>query len=429
MRMRRKPVLLAVLMFVGGQSLLFGRPEFFARFAADPFSKPEWRTAMCATCHINPKGGGPRNEFGRAFARNGFMVTPELRLNWPDRFVPSLSAETRVDGTALKAIWAAGRDDAVLVEINGEQFLVNRVLTTVEKVEAPQVQAYLTEGQPPSATSAAPMVPTELLETPPTLDYYLVNMPTNRVRSPRSLHLRFTHRFSDPVASGTGRLRNLFGFDSFSLSSFGVEVGLLKRVSFVTYRSPYAHVTGGPTIEMGPVFHILQQGERVPLSLSFRATVEGEHNFTERFTTNLVPVLSRSFKDVLEVFLVPTFNLAVPRRTLTADFPLVPGERRNHLITIGLGGSWRIRPRTALVAEWQPRVSGFRGLNSRNTYSFGVQRSTGRHVFGLTFSNSQSTTTTRSLTDAQSTGFDATRGFFDRLDDFRIGFNLYRRIW
>ncbi len=410
-----KTLLLAIAVFGFGSSALFGRPEFFARFAADPFSKPEWRTAMCATCHINPKGGGQRNEFGRAFARNGFMVTPELRLNWPDRFVPSLSSDARADGTALKVTWAAGRDDAVLVEINGMQFLVNRVLTTVEKVEAPQVQAYLTEAAPPSASSAVPVVPLEELQNPATKDHYLVNLPTNRARSAGSLHLRFSHRFSDPVASGTGRFRDLFGFDSFSRSSFGLEVGLLKRISFVTYRSPYPHVTGGPTIEMGPVFSLLHQDQRIPLSLSFRVTVEGQHNFTERFTTNLVPVFSRSFSNRAEIFFVPTFDLAVPRRTLTADFPLSRGEARDHLISLGLGGSVRIRPQTAIVAEWQPRVSGFRGLGSRNAYSFAIQRSTNRHVFGLTFSNTQSTTTTRTLTDGQ--------------DDFRIGFNLYRRIW
>ncbi len=418
MRIKRKGVLLAALTLLFHQPLL-ARPEFLARFASDLFSRPERRTT-CSTCHLNPAGGGPRNEFGRAFARNGFIVTPSLRLQWPDRFVPSLDAQAPVrdatlQGASLRATWAAGNDDAVLVEINGEQYLLNRVLATVAKVEAAQVQAYLTEPPLPSASSAAPLVPVEQLKIPPTFDYYLVNLPTNRAYPPGSLHLRFTHRFSDPLSQGTGRLRNLFGLDSFSTSSFGVEMGLLKRVSFMTYRTPYPHSAGGPTIEMGPIFHLLQQEGRVPLSLSFRGTVEGEQNFTERFTANLVPVLSRSIGYRAELFLAPVFNLGVPRRTLTSDFPLTPGEARDHLISVGVGGSFRIRPRTALVAEWRPRVAGFRGLESRNAYSFAIQRTTNRHVFGLTFSNTQSTTTTRSLTDGQ--------------DDFRIGFNLYRRIW
>ena len=295
--------------------------------------------------------------------------------------------------------------------------MLNRAEGSVQKVDAAEAQAFRT---PPPVPPRAEE-PEEVLEPRPTFDYYLVNLPTNRARPPRSLHLRFTHRFDDPAFKGPDRLGNLFGFDSYSISSLGVEVGLLQRVSFVTYRSPIPRRLGGPTIELGPVFHLLQQDQRVPVSLSFRATVEGQQNFTERFTTNLVPVISRSIGNVAELFVVPTFNLGVPRRTLNSVLPpgkdrdLTSGELRDHMVSVGLGASIRIRPRTALIVEWRPRVAGFRRLVSRNTFAFGIQRSTNRHVFGLTFSNTVSSTTTRSLTDG--------------LDDLRIGFNLYRRLW
>ena len=31
---------------------------------------------QCRNCHFDPNGGGPRNEFGFAFARNRHMITP-----------------------------------------------------------------------------------------------------------------------------------------------------------------------------------------------------------------------------------------------------------------------------------------------------------------------------------------------------------------
>jgi len=63
---------------------LSARPEYLARFQADPFR----RSAMdgCAVCHENPKGGGARNEFGAAFEAAGKLITPMMRANFPDRF-------------------------------------------------------------------------------------------------------------------------------------------------------------------------------------------------------------------------------------------------------------------------------------------------------------------------------------------------------
>src|SRR5215467_2590709 len=60
------------------------RPEFLARFQADPFRRPD--VDGCATCHVNPRGGGPRNEFGTAFEKGDHVITPMLRANFPDRF-------------------------------------------------------------------------------------------------------------------------------------------------------------------------------------------------------------------------------------------------------------------------------------------------------------------------------------------------------
>lgn len=390
---------------------LYGRPEFLARYSADPFARPEMST--CDLCHSSPAGGGPVNAFGRAMAKAKFQITPALRAKFSDRFLPSKSSQAvESQGRPVKAVWASARENETLVQVGEDYFLLNRAEGTLAKISSEQAGVFAAPAAPAAPQPAVVAKTEEPLEsrTLPTFDYYLVNLPTNRPRPARYLQLRFSHRFQETLTGHTGSLRDLFGLDSTSISSLGVEMGLVKRLSFVTYRMPRDQ-----TIEMGPQVQLLEQGGRVPLSLSFRATVEGQLNFTERFTANFQPIVSRSFGDRAEIFVVPTFSVAVPRRTLTFDFPVTPGERRDNLAAIGLGTSIRIRPKVALVLEWTPRVGGFRGFRTSNTYSFAVQRRTNRHVFGLTFSNNTSSTTSRAITDGR--------------EHLSIGFNLYRRLW
>ena len=39
---------------------------------------------MCGTCHFDPNGGGPRNEYGFAFARNRHELAPDTSGQWKD---------------------------------------------------------------------------------------------------------------------------------------------------------------------------------------------------------------------------------------------------------------------------------------------------------------------------------------------------------
>jgi hypothetical protein len=64
--------------------------------------------------------------------------------------------------------------------------------------------------------------------------------------------------------------------------------------------------------------------------------------------------------------------------------------------------------------EWMPRVAGYRAAGTRNAYSFGILRSTNRHVFELVLTNSVGTTTSGAPSFGSS--------------DFTLGFNLYRRL-
>ena len=72
-------------------------------------------------------------------------------------------------------------------------------------------------------------------------------------------------------------------------------------------------------------------------------------------------------------------------------------------------------PKVSLMAEWYPRVSGFHFQGSSNSYAFGIERRTNRHVFGLIVTNNSYSTTARSIISGQG--------------DLRVGFNLSRRLF
>jgi len=416
-----KQTLLALVGWLAfAPAVAHARPEFLARFVADPFARTE--KAMCSNCHLNPKGGGPRNNFGQAFAKNGFKITPEFRTQWPDRFQPTKTAQ--VDGRPVKVIWSSAKDDESVVQFGDEHFLMNRAEGTMTKIDTQQVTAFQqAPAAAPAPVEAKAQKPADNLDsqTLATFGYYLVDLPTNRPRPAGELELHFTHRFSEPLTGVTGEGRTLFGLDSGSVSSFGVEYAVTNWLAVLTYRQP------DETIEAGLQLHLLDQGKpsplgTSPLSLSLRSTVEGEYNFSERYTANIQPVISRAFGRRAEVFVDPTFSLGVPQRTLTPidntvrfDFSLTPGESHTNMIGIGNGISFRIRPTVALVAEWFPKTYGFRLNNSTNTYSFGIQKRTNRHVFGLIVTNDLYSTTMRSLLGGSG--------------GLKIGFNVERRIF
>ncbi len=83
--MKRFPlILLTVTIFLTVSEPAHARPEFLARFQNDAFRKPD--VDGCIVCHVSARGGGPRNDFGVAFAAAGQTITPMLRASFPDRF-------------------------------------------------------------------------------------------------------------------------------------------------------------------------------------------------------------------------------------------------------------------------------------------------------------------------------------------------------
>ena len=72
------------------------------KYDSDKRSLPSLR-GMCNVCHLSASGSGPQNEFGRAFAKAGFMITDDLVVQFPEFFQKPKepSASTSSSGDAI----------------------------------------------------------------------------------------------------------------------------------------------------------------------------------------------------------------------------------------------------------------------------------------------------------------------------------------
>jgi hypothetical protein len=387
------------------------RPEYLKLFAADPLSRPELRN-QCSVCHVDPAGGGPRNEFGKAFAAAGLEITADLRNRFPDKFRPA-------GGAPQPPIsFVPGSDAEAIVEINGKKYVVNTKAKTVTEMNAATPADRVATAAP--VENAAPQ--DERREgVYRQYDVRLVNLPTATPIPKGSLWTDFTHRFpfGDP-ASG----QSLLGLDTQAYPSFGFLYGITDRIHVGGYRSPGDL---GRPIQLYAGVSALSELKGDPLSLMARVGVEGRNNFRRDFTSSLEFTFARSITRHAQVYVVPTVSFG--DRLLNADPETeVKGETA---FAMGLGLAINIRPSVALMGEANYRlnedaryINGPLGIR-RPVYGFGLQKASisRRHTFSLTFSNGPGTTMSqRSMT----------RGVYgsdDSLNGLTIGFNISRRLF
>lgn len=384
------------------------RPEYLKIFAADPLSRPELR-GKCSICHTNPEGGGPRNEFGKAFASAGFEITADLRKRFPDLF--------RAEGAQPPVSFVPGSDAEAIVEIGGKKFVINTKTKTVTEMAAAQPAERVATALPASAPQKQ--------ETPENVyrqvDVRLINLPTAIPIAKGSFWNDFTHRFpfGDPTNAGS-----LYGLDTSAIPSFGFMYGVTDRIHIGGYRSPG---DVGRPIELYAGASVLDEHKGDPVSLMARAGIEGRDNFKRNFTTSFEFAFARSITRHAQIYIVPTISIG--DRPLNIDVKSnAPGETA---FALGVGGALNIRPSVALMAEANYRlnekaryVDGLSGIR-RPVFGFGLQKASAsrRHAFSLVFTNGPGTTMSqRSMT----------RGLFFSDDSGRgltIGFNLSRRIF
>ncbi len=356
----------------------------------------------------------------------------------------------------IKVVFDETAPGVLIIESNSEKIRVDTTRKTVEQI----TPAASTTADREKSIETTPQSGTAKLETQENrqpeeesaydfdegdepYDYRLINIPTPKKVPKGSWNLGFTHRFSQPIHPLSESGRNLLGFDSFSVSSFGVTYGITDKLYVTANRSPLCQRGLCRTIEIGFGYNWLAQSAESPVALTTYASIEGNGNFTEEYNYNLQAMISSRVGKRVYLFFSPALHLNAngqrrfnprpsdffPPATVANSFRLP-----RHAASFGFGASVLITPNLLALFDFTPRVgfklgrveavvdnnfnvTGFRNL-SQPSIGFGIQRNIGKHAFALTFSNTQTTTTSRY--NSSNLVLSPRR--------LIIGFNLFRRF-
>ena len=272
----------------------------------------------------------------------------------------------------------------------------------------------------PAASSATPSPaaePDDLEVDASEPDFGVITLPTN-LRLPRHrMAFRLTHRFARALGQGDfgDLLSDFFGFDGGAQIGLGLRFGLFSGTQLAFYR------TSDRTIQLSVQQELLRE-EGHAVGLSAVAAVEGLQNFglsaSDTFPAEYAPaislVVSRKLGTRGALYAVPTWvgNTNVTAENVTTD---------NSTLMLGLGARLLVRPSVALVAEYHPRLAGYKGNRGGgdppSLVSFGIEKRVGGHAFQLNFSNDLGTTPAQTARGQQGS------------DDWFIGFNISRKFY
>ena len=406
MRIQKTIFLGVVLLFFVMQ--LRALPEYMRVFAADPLSRPELRQ-QCATCHVNPAGGGERNAFGKAFAQAGNKITADLRQKFPENFTSSATQ-------TLPVSFVSGSDSQAIVEMNGKRYLIDTKTQRVTEMDATATVAPKPTPAPSVGTAASGQKESNVYQQG---DVRLINLPTAKTIPKGALVGDFTHRFPYGEYDVTN-LGGLLGLDGLAIPSFGFRYGITDRIQFGVYRSPQR--LGAP-IAVFAGASLLDENKGHPLTVMANVGLEGRNNFQRNFTTSLDLTVARSVTRHAQLYFVPTVSFN-NRRFDTSEQNL-PGA---NTYAIGIGGALRIRPTVALLGEANWRLNDAGKFNSTGpAFGFGIEKVTisRRHSFSLVFSNGAGTT----MGQRSATRRSLVRSADETIQGLTIGFNISRRIF
>jgi hypothetical protein len=226
------------------------------------------------------------------------------------------------------------------------------------------------------------------------------------------LDFRISHRFG-PVSGG---IDQFFGLDG-ATTKLGLDYGINNWLMVGIGRSTYQKEVDGFFKAK-----ILRQTEdnRMPVSLSVLGACgiqtaqaptvppNTEYYFSNRVAYSWQVLVARKFTRRFSAQFMP--SLVHMNLVQKADDP-------NNVISLGIGGRYKLSKRLSLTAEYYYNLEDFKISGTHNALAFGLDIETGGHVFQLFFTNStgiSERTFIANTTDEWSNG------------DIHFGFNISR---
>lgn len=256
----------------------------------------------------------------------------------------------------------------------------------------------------------------------PFYGWKIVNLPTTRMVDRQKFIFQISHRFNPPLDSGYDAF---YGLDGPGVIFLGLGYAVTDELLFTLGRS-----NSGGNVELQGRYLAFKQNvhggwpwsEGWPCDVAVHATLNwvtskpppGESRWRgDAFKFSAQVTLAREVTKNLGLAVVPGITTN-PSEDESGEDPLV---------TIGVGGRWRLSRNLALIAEWVPITSGYvRTFTFGNDVRFdswggGLEIRTTGHVFQIVVSN-----TVGLATDQYARG-----GDLDIADgDMRLGFNIFR---
>lgn len=476
---------LAAMIFSG---TVRARTEHMRIYREDPFAKEEYQKD-CSICHANEDDKAELNDFGKAFRKEEYTITPELRKKFSTYFsaengsadaakpakekekenkqtektASSKSQSTReflksllganykivvparnglvagkgdagktraaaaVEGSAETSAPAPAASEEIVVEHKGKRYRVNTKDKTMTEI--------------PSDTMIA-SVGTESTTTADQKTSKAAAIDPKKKEKPkyyRQADVRLIN-LPTPIAFPKGSLWNDYTHrwpisDVTSASTlYGLDTMAIPAFGFIYGVTNRIHVGAyraptdyGRPIQLLAGIGLLNEQKGNPFSLMARVGIEGRDNFKRNFTTSFEISAAKSITRFVQIYATPTISLG--DRPYNVD----PQENAPGVTAyaMGLGATVQIRPSVSLMAEANYRLNEESRYISgsrgirRPVVGFGVQKTGASRRHAYSLTFSNGGGTTMSER-SQTVGL---QGRDDTLRGLTIGFNLTRRIF